>query len=166
MGFGAIPLHGQLSQSARLGALNKFKAGSRQILVATDVAARGLDIPKVDVVLNFDLPQDSKTYVHRVGRTARAGKSGRAISLVSQYDLEIWLRIEAALGMAKKVQEYPSDKAEVMIFKPRVDEAARSSRMEMKHLIEDRGKKGAVLKGKRGKPGAKRRHDGMDAEEG
>jgi ATP-dependent RNA helicase DDX47/RRP3 len=168
LGFGAIPLHGQLSQSARLGALSKFKAGSRQILVATDVAARGLDIPKVDLVLNYDLPQDSKTYVHRVGRTARAGKSGRAISLVSQYDLEIWLRIEAALGMAKKVQEYSTDKAEVMVFKPRVEEAARAARVEMKDLIEDRGKKGSVLRAKWGK-GAKnnkRRRDDMDTEEG
>ncbi|KAK3060843.1 ribosomal RNA processing protein, partial [Coniosporium uncinatum] len=61
LGFGAIPLHGQLSQSARLGALNKFKAKSRDILVATDVAARGLDIPSVDCVINYDLPGESKT---------------------------------------------------------------------------------------------------------
>ena len=84
LGMSAIPLHGGLSQSARLGALNKFRTGSRSILVATDVAARGLDIPNVDCVINFDLPQDSKTYVHRVGRTARAGKSGLAISIVTQ----------------------------------------------------------------------------------
>ena len=84
LGFGAIPLHGQLSQSSRLGALGKFRAGSRDILVATDVAARGLDIPAVDIVINFDLPPDSKTYVHRVGRTARAGRSGHAISFVTQ----------------------------------------------------------------------------------
>lgn len=84
LGMGAIPLHGGLSQSSRLGALNKFRAGSRSILVATDVAARGLDIPNVDCVINFDLPQDSKTYVHRVGRTARAGKSGVAVSVVTQ----------------------------------------------------------------------------------
>jgi ATP-dependent RNA helicase DDX47/RRP3 len=84
LGMGAIPLHGGLSQSSRLGALNKFRAGSRNILVATDVAARGLDIPNVDCVLNLDLAQDSKTYVHRVGRTARAGKSGHAISIVTQ----------------------------------------------------------------------------------
>jgi ATP-dependent RNA helicase DDX47/RRP3 len=84
LGMGAIPLHGGLSQSARLGALNKFRAGSREILVATDVAARGLDIPNVDCVLNLDLPGDSKTYVHRVGRTARAGRSGHAISFVTQ----------------------------------------------------------------------------------
>lgn len=84
LGLGAIPLHGQLSQSNRLGALNKFKAGNRNILVATDVAARGLDISNVDLVVNYDLPGDSKTYVHRVGRTARAGKSGRALNIVTQ----------------------------------------------------------------------------------
>ncbi|ORY56643.1 P-loop containing nucleoside triphosphate hydrolase protein [Pseudomassariella vexata] len=166
LGFGAIPLHGQLSQSARLGALSKFKAGSRDILVATDVAARGLDIPKVDVVFNYDLPQDSKTYIHRVGRTARAGKSGRAISLVTQYDLEIWLRIEAALG--KKQEEYQTDKDEVMVFKSRVEEAQRHARNEMKTLIEDRGNRGATLRGK-GKfqpKNGKRGRDHMDTEEG
>ncbi|TGO59103.1 hypothetical protein BCON_0048g00290 [Botryotinia convoluta] len=164
LGFGAIPLHGQLSQSSRLGALNKFRAGSREILVATDVAARGLDIPSVDVVLNYDMPQDSKTYIHRVGRTARAGKSGHAISFVTQYDVEIWMRIEAALG--KKQDEYPTVKDEVMVFKPRVEEAQRHARNEMKNLHEDRGKKGAVLKGRRPANGAKRGRDEMDREEG
>ncbi|KAF5867402.1 putative atp-dependent rrna helicase rrp3 protein [Botrytis fragariae] len=163
LGFGAIPLHGQLSQSSRLGALNKFRAGSREILVATDVAARGLDIPSVDVVLNYDMPQDSKTYIHRVGRTARAGKSGHAISFVTQYDVEIWMRIEAALG--KKQDEYPTVKDEVMVFKPRVEEAQRHARNEMKNLHEDRGKKGAVLKGRRPANGAKRGRDEMDREE-
>ncbi|KAI1767817.1 DEAD-domain-containing protein [Hypoxylon sp. FL1150] len=163
LGFGAIPLHGQLSQSARLGALNKFKSGSRDILVATDVAARGLDIPKVDVVLNYDLPQDSKTYIHRVGRTARAGNAGQALSLATQYDLEIYQRIEAALG--KKLDEYETDKEQVMVFKPRIEEAQRHARNEMKSLMDGRGQKGSVLKGRR--PGAnKRRHDAMDAEEG
>ncbi|TDZ39266.1 ATP-dependent rRNA helicase RRP3 [Colletotrichum spinosum] len=164
LGFGAIPLHGQLNQSARLGALNKFRTGSRDILVATDVAARGLDIPKVDVVLNHDLPQDSKTYVHRVGRTARAGKSGVALSLVTQYDLEIYLRIEAALG--KKLIEYPTQKDEVMVFQNRVEEAQRHARIEMKNLMESKGgKKGSSFKG--GMKGPKRRrHDNMDAEEG
>ncbi|RFU27436.1 hypothetical protein B7463_g8906, partial [Scytalidium lignicola] len=163
LGFGAIPLHGQLSQSARLGALNKFRAGSREILVATDVASRGLDIPSVDVVLNYDLPPDSKTYVHRVGRTARAGKSGRAISIVTQYDLEIWLRIEAALG--KKLKEYPTVKDEVMVFKPRVEEAQRHAKNEMRTLHEDRGNRGAVLKGRRPGNGGKRGRDEMDKEE-
>ncbi|KAL7628482.1 ribosomal RNA processing protein [Parahypoxylon ruwenzoriense] len=166
LGFGAIPLHGQLSQSARLGALNKFKSGSRDILVATDVAARGLDIPKVDVVLNYDLPQDSKTYIHRVGRTARAGNAGQALSLVTQYDIEIYQRIEAALG--KKLDGYETDKEEVMVFRPRVEAAQRHARSEMKNLLDDRGKKGSVLKGRHKAQGAggKRRHDAMDAEEG
>ncbi|KAK4234825.1 P-loop containing nucleoside triphosphate hydrolase protein [Achaetomium macrosporum] len=164
LGMSAIPLHGGLSQAARLGALNKFRAGSRDILVATDVAARGLDIPNVDCVLNFDLPQDSKTYVHRVGRTARAGKSGHAISFVTQYDIEIWLRIEAALGV--KLSEYALEKDEVMVFKPRVEEAQRLAKNEMKQLTED--KKGSLLKRgkgkKRGAPGSSR--EDMDAEEG
>jgi ATP-dependent RNA helicase DDX47/RRP3 len=165
LGFGAIPLHGQLSQSARLGALNKFRAGTRDILVATDVAARGLDIPNVDVVLNYDLPQDSKTYVHRVGRTARAGKSGHALSIVTQYDIEVWQRIEAALGA--KLTEYLTEREEVMVFKTRVEEAQRHAKNEMKALIEDRGKKGSILKGRRTRPTIeKRRHDDMDAEEG
>lgn len=164
LGFGAIPLHGQLSQSSRLGALNKFRAGTREILVATDVAARGLDIPSVDVVLNYDLPPDSKTYIHRVGRTARAGKSGHAISIVTQYDVEIWLRIEAALGMKQK--EYETVKDEVMVFKARVEEAQRHARNEMKNLHEDRGSKGAVLKGRRPAKGGKRGRDEMDKEEG
>ncbi|TVY85101.1 ATP-dependent rRNA helicase rrp3 [Lachnellula suecica] len=164
LGFGAIPLHGQLSQSARLGALNKFRAGSREILVATDVAARGLDIPSVDVVLNLDLPADSKTYIHRVGRTARAGKSGHSISIVTQYDIELWMRIEASLG--KKQKEYETEKEEVMVFKPRVEEAQRHARNEMKNLHEDRGSRGAVLKGRRPAKGSKRGRDGMDKEEG
>jgi ATP-dependent RNA helicase DDX47/RRP3 len=163
LGFGAIPLHGQLSQSARLGALNKFRAGSRNILLATDVAARGLDIPNVDVVFNYDLPGDDKTYIHRVGRTARAGKSGHAISIVTQYDIEVWQRIEKSLG--KKLEVYETVKDEVMLFKLRVEDAQRHARNEMKKLHEDRGKKGSVLKGRRPK-GGKRDRDEMDREEG
>lgn len=88
LNFKAVNINGQLSQTQRLNALNKFKSGERQILIATDVASRGLDIPLVDLVINFDIPQHSKDYVHRVGRTARAGKSGRAITIVTQYDVE------------------------------------------------------------------------------
>lgn len=158
LGFGAIPLHGQLSQSARLGALGKFRSRSRDILVATDVAARGLDIPSVDVVLNFDLPTDSKTYIHRVGRTARAGKSGIAISFVTQYDVEIWQRIEGALG--KQIQEYDAAKDEVMVLAARVGEAQRQAIMEMKNFDEKKGTRGKRFgKGKRSR-------DDMDQGEG
>ncbi|KAL4871782.1 hypothetical protein BDV12DRAFT_163836 [Aspergillus spectabilis] len=158
LGFGAIPLHGQLSQSARLGALNKFRSRTRDILVATDVAARGLDIPSVDLVVNFDLPQDSKTYIHRVGRTARAGKSGVAISLVSQYELEVFLRIENALG--KKLEEYAVEKDEVMVMAERVGEAQRQAAIEMKSFEEKKGSRGKKFgKGKRSR-------DDMDQEQG
>lgn len=155
LGFGAIPLHGQLSQSARLGALGKFRSRSRDILVATDVAARGLDIPNVDIVMNFDIPTDSKTYIHRVGRTARAGKSGVAISYLTQYDLEVWQRIELALG--KKLDSYPVEKDEVMVLAERVSEAQRQAVMEMKAYDEKKGNKKG--KGKRGR-------DDMDHEDG
>lgn len=166
LGRSAIPLHGQLNQSARLGALNKFRGGSRDILVATDVAARGLDIPSVDLVLNYDLPPDSKTYVHRVGRTARAGKAGVAISIVTQYDVEVYQRIEKALG--KKLAEFGTEKDEVMVFAQRVQEAQRVAVQEMKNEHEKRGnKKGQGISGGRGKGGGgKRDRDGMDAEEG
>lgn len=165
LGFGAIPLHGQLSQSARLGALGKFRARSRDILVATDVAARGLDIPSVDLVLNFDLPENSETYIHRVGRTARAGQSGHAISMVTQYDVEIWQRIEAALG--KKLKEYETDKEEVMVLGERVEEAQKMAIREMKDLHENRGTRGATLRGRRiGRGGMNKRRDEMDKEEG
>lgn len=164
LGFGAIPLHGQLSQSARLGALNKFKSRSRDILVATDVASRGLDIPAVDLVVNLDLPSDSQTYVHRVGRTARAGKSGKAVSFVTQYDVEIWLRIENALG--KKIEEEAVNKDEVMVYMESVSEAQRVAVREMKDIHEQRGKGGRGGRGG-GRGGfGKRGRDQMDREEG
>lgn len=164
LGFSAIPIHGQLSQSQRLSALNKFRAKAKNLLVASDVAARGLDIPSVDLVVNFDLPHDSKTYIHRVGRTARAGKSGNAFSFVTQYDVELWLRIENALG--KKLDEYKAEKEEVMVLSERINEAQRAAIMEMKELQENRGKKGATLRHKRTKKGVGRGRDDMDRDEG
>jgi len=110
LGFAAVPLHGQLSQAKRMASLHKFKAGERSILIATDVASRGLDIPTVDLVLNYELPANSKDYIHRVGRTARAGRAGRAITLVTQYDVEVYQRIEHMLG--KKLEEFPAPQEE------------------------------------------------------
>ncbi|KAL9126549.1 MAG: hypothetical protein Q9217_004410 [Psora testacea] len=161
LGFSAIPIHGQLSQSVRLGALNKFRVRSRSLLIATDVAARGLDIPSVDFVLNYDLPHDSETYIHRVGRTARAGRSGCAISFVTQYDIEIWLRIEKALG--KKLDEHKVVEEEAMVLADRVREAQRVAVVEMKDLHDKRGNPGATLRHKRN---GKRSRDAMDQDEG
>jgi len=130
LGFSAIPLYGSMSQPRRLGALNKFKSGSRSILIATDVASRGLDIPTVDVVINYDIPQHSKDYIHRVGRTARAGRSGKSITITTQYDVELLQRIEELIG--KKMDLFPCEENEVMLLLDRVSEAQRIAVMEMK----------------------------------
>lgn len=82
-GITAIPIHGNKSQNARTKALADFKAGKVRILVATDIAARGLDIDQLPQVVNFDLPNVAEDYVHRIGRTGRAGSKGQAVSLVS-----------------------------------------------------------------------------------
>lgn len=87
-------MHSDMRQTDRIEALQKFKSGKVRALIATDVASRGLDIPTCNLVLNYDLPRSVTTYVHRVGRTARAGRSGRAISLVGQGDVALLHAIE------------------------------------------------------------------------
>ncbi|CAH6722204.1 ATP-dependent rRNA helicase Rrp3p [[Candida] jaroonii] len=139
LGFHAVPLHGQLSQTQRLGALNKFKSGKSNILIATDVAARGLDIPSVDMVINYDIPTDSKAYIHRVGRTARAGKSGKSISLVTQYDAELYLRIESVLG--KKLPKDPVSKEVLDTLHSHVDRAMAESIRQLKDMHEKRDRR-------------------------
>lgn len=130
LGLEAIPLHGKLSQTKRLGSLAKFKSGTRKILVATDVASRGLDIPQVDLVINYDIPTHTKDYIHRVGRTARAGKSGRALNLVTQYDVEYYQKIEEYIG--KRLDPYPTEEATVLILMERVAEAQRFAASELR----------------------------------
>ena len=88
LGHKVVTVNGQMSQAKRLGSLARFRQRDANILVATDVASRGLDIPSVDLVVNYDLPMNPKDYIHRVGRTARAGKGGRSISFITQYDIE------------------------------------------------------------------------------
>uniref|UniRef100_A0A0N5B126 Helicase C-terminal domain-containing protein n=1 Tax=Syphacia muris TaxID=451379 RepID=A0A0N5B126_9BILA len=132
LGFGAVPLHGQLGQTKRLGALNKFKSKLRPILVCTDVASRGLDVPNVDVVFNYDIPGQSKDYIHRVGRTARAGRSGVAITFVTQYDVEVYQRIEHLIG--KKLPLYETVENDVMLLVDRVNEALEVAKQEQKEL--------------------------------
>lgn len=115
LGSKCVTLHSMMSQNRRLAALGKFKSGLSHILVSTDVASRGLDIPEVDVVLNFDLPRDADDYIHRVGRTARAGRSGQAISLVTQHDIELLQNVEAKVG--KKMDDYESEAPEKEVLK-------------------------------------------------
>ncbi|WP_106794853.1 DEAD/DEAH box helicase [Aquimarina sp. Aq78] len=97
-GITAAAIHGNKSQGARTKALGGFKKGTIRVLVATDIAARGLDIPLLPHVVNFELPNISEDYVHRIGRTGRAGASGEAISLVSQEEISYVKGIEKLLG--------------------------------------------------------------------
>jgi superfamily II DNA/RNA helicase len=98
-GFSAVALHGDMTQSARLEALQKFKDGEVPLLIASDVAARGLDIAGLSHVFNFDVPMSAEDYVHRIGRTGRAGKSGRAFTIAAgKDDIKYIGSIEALIG--------------------------------------------------------------------
>jgi len=99
-----------------------------------------LDIPSVDVVINFDVPTHSKDYIHRVGRTARAGRAGKSITLVTQYDVELIQRIEQVIG--KKMELWPTDDQEVALLKERVNEAGRIAAAEMREQALSGNNKG------------------------
>lgn len=98
-GFAAGALHGDLGQGAREQALRAFRNGKVDVLVATDVAARGIDVDEVTHVINYQCPEDEKTYIHRIGRTGRAGQSGTAITFVDWEDLPRWTLINNALNL-------------------------------------------------------------------
>lgn len=100
-------LHSGLQQHQRIANLGRFRAQAARILVATDVAARGLDIPEVALVINYDVPRDPDDYIHRVGRTARAGRVGASVTMVGQRDVELILAIEDRVG--KKMDEYQEE---------------------------------------------------------
>ncbi len=107
-GFAAAAVHGDLGQGAREQALRAFRAGKVDVLVATDVAARGIDVEDVTHVVNYQCPEEDKTYVHRIGRTGRAGKTGVAVSFVDWDDIPRWKLINDSLGLdfADPVETY------------------------------------------------------------
>ncbi len=109
-GFAAGTVHGDLGQGAREQALRAFRNGKIDVLVATDVAARGIDVDGVTHVINYSCPEDEKTYLHRVGRTGRAGNAGVAVTLVDWDDVPRWQLINKALGLAffEPVETYSS----------------------------------------------------------
>jgi ATP-dependent RNA helicase RhlE len=104
-GHKATEIHSDLSQGQRKKALDSFKSGRSRIMVATDVAARGLDVKGIELVINYDLPDSSSDYVHRIGRTARAGKKGKAISLATPSQLKNIKAIEALIKMRFNIVE-------------------------------------------------------------
>jgi len=109
-GFSAGAVHGDLSQEARERSMAAFKAGKKDVLIATDVAARGIDVDDVTHVINHTIPEDDKAYLHRVGRTGRAGKTGIAVTFVDWNDLHKWALINRALemGIPEPVETYSS----------------------------------------------------------
>ncbi len=98
-GFAAASIHGDLGQGAREQALRAFRSGKVDVLVATDVAARGIDVENVTHVINYQCPEDEKTYIHRIGRTGRAGQTGIAVTFVDWDDLHRWTMINKALDL-------------------------------------------------------------------
>lgn len=107
VGFENVALHGMIPQPKRLAALAKFKSNTVKMLIATDVASRGLDLPAVQLVVNHKVPKVPKEYIHRVGRTARAGRGGKAITLVSPYDIPALHAIEERINT--KMTEFKVD---------------------------------------------------------
>ncbi|GLC70576.1 hypothetical protein PLESTF_001010400 [Pleodorina starrii] len=134
LGLPAAALHSGKSQKARLAALARFKSEQVPLLLATDVASRGLDIPTVDCVINYDLPMLARDYVHRVGRTARAGRSGWSVSLVTQYDVQLVHAIEGLIG--HKLDENKLDEQEVLKGITKVYSAKRAA---MLRVAEEEG---------------------------
>tara|TARA_B100000575_G_C22988398_1_gene570047 strand:- start:533 stop:988 length:456 start_codon:yes stop_codon:yes gene_type:complete len=96
-------IHGDLNQRTRIDIVNKFKGGQVKYLVASDIAARGLDIPNVSHVINFDVPTNPEDYVHRIGRTGRAGKTGIALTLAQKKDMPLIKTIESLIKEKIKI---------------------------------------------------------------
>jgi superfamily II DNA/RNA helicase len=112
-GFSALALHGDMDQPSRTAALEAFRRGEVTLLIASDVAARGLDIPDVSHVFNFDVPHHPDDYVHRIGRTGRAGRTGTAITVVAPADGKAVAAIEKLIGQSIPMMgEPPADAAE------------------------------------------------------
>lgn len=141
-----------MAQSERIDSLGRFRAEAARILVATDVASRGLDIPVVELVINFDVPRDPDDYIHRVGRTARAGKSGEAFTFVSERDITLIESIEARTG--KKMDKYEDEEGvslEGRVVREMlqiVSEAKRTATMDISEGRNENGKRKRKLQDK------------------
>jgi len=129
-GIPSLAIHGNKSQGARQLALNSFKNGSIQVLVATDIAARGIDIPELSHVFNYELPNEPETYIHRIGRTGRAGLGGKAVSFCNVDELPYLKDIERLTGhtIERKESEWPMEILEPTEKAPQTRNVSRSPR--------------------------------------
>ncbi|XP_069623820.1 probable ATP-dependent RNA helicase DDX49 [Ranitomeya imitator] len=149
--FPSVALHSMMKQKERFAALAKFKSSVYKILIATDVAARGLDIPTVQVVINHNTPGLPKGYIHRVGRTARAGRHGMAITLVTQYDIHLVHAIEEKINL--KLQEHKVKESAVLEILTQVNVTRRECEIKLECTDFDEKKeinkrKQLILEGK------------------
>ncbi len=142
-GFSVGALHGDMDQPARMAALDQFRKGELPLLVASDVAARGLDIPEVSHVFNFDVPHHPDDYVHRIGRTGRAGRTGTAISIVSPLDQKSMAAIEKLIG-----QSIPRAEGDYEVHAEAAEHGDRPR--ESRGRDRTRGGRGKAQRGQRG----------------
>ncbi|KAJ1836975.1 putative RNA helicase, partial [Coemansia sp. RSA 2708] len=131
LGFRVTALHSKMAQRERLNSLGRFRAEAVRILIATDVGSRGLDIPAVEMVINMHVPRDPDEYIHRVGRTARAGRGGRAITIVTERDIKLVHNIEARIG--RQLDELKVSENKVLERMGKVLAAKRAAAM---HLLD------------------------------
>ncbi len=131
-GFKAVALHGDMTQSARLAALDEFKTGESPLLIASDVAARGLDIPSVSHVFNFDVPSNAEDYVHRIGRTGRAGRQGKAFTFAmpTNDDKRLVSAVEELVGAAIPVLDGPISEGDAPAEEAKTDKPQNSKKAE------------------------------------
>jgi superfamily II DNA/RNA helicase len=166
-GFAAAAVHGDLGQGAREQALRAFRSGKVDVLVATDVAARGIDVSDVTHVVNYQCPEDSKTYVHRIGRTGRAGKEGVAVTLVDWDEIPRWKMIsdDLGLGIDEPVETYSTSEhlfSDLAIPAGATGRLPRSKRTRPgldAEYIDTEGDNGAKRRTGRKKPGGRRAED-------
>ena len=143
LGHRVTELHSGIPQRERIDSLGRFRARAARILVATDVASRGLDIPLVDLVINFDICRDPDDYIHRVGRTARAGKKGEAVTFVTEHDVLLIQAIEDRVG--KKMEKYEDDEGvslEGRVIRQNLQAVSEKKREAVINLEQGRNEKG------------------------
>ncbi|ABN64453.2 Dead-Box Protein 8, ATP-dependent helicase involved in rRNA processing [Scheffersomyces stipitis CBS 6054] len=146
--FRVASLHSEMPQSERTNSVQRFKAGAARILIATDVASRGLDIPSVELVVNFDIPADPDDFIHRVGRTARAGRSGDAVTIIAEKDIDRIASIEERINKKMELLEEVTDDSVITDSLTATSVAKRESLMEMDK--ENFGEKRKINRKKRG----------------
>ncbi|KAG5511399.1 hypothetical protein JKF63_07362 [Porcisia hertigi] len=137
LGFPVCSLDSLLTQQHRLDNVASFKLGISRILVCTDIAARGLDIPAVGLVLHYDVPKHAETYVHRVGRTARAGREGTSVAFVTEYDVDLVQRIERKISSTLTLWKSPAAKESAVL--PLLDEVSTAKIQAKQQVTEQFG---------------------------